>query len=344
MLTETANLETDLQTDSQAAIEDLTIEYRWDWQMLIIVAVIGGFIGGATVLMPNLPKVFLIFGLVLLGFGGFWFLIGQKASGVRKALQNLPADPNTCRQKIADVIAGSGNVVTDKHPLRPNFNVLTEVARALYHQGERGRIWRFHAPRAEITNPPPLTVPIEPILLRETSETFQEFAGQRVTRSEKTRQMLKAFINTYGHTRVARWLGYLMLAFILFGLFNAVGDAVLKLLRGEPDSLIDVAIYICVFIVLGIFVRAMWPREWFLVPGALVVRTSSWSRSNWDVHVLPRDECVLIYWGRVRQLVVIGPDNQVFSRQATALEAEQAMRAFLSPLSAPTAEELSDLV
>lgn len=315
----------------------------WDLGLLMLMIVIGSLLGALSVLFRAAPYFLNILILIFLLLGVFWFVLGIKAAIARRALSHLSSDSADWTATIESVLIRAGNVLVDKHRLRPRFNVLTEVARALYTHGERGSIWRFNVPKDTIEKPSPLIMPFEPVPLEAKSAVFQEFTGRRASKTDKWQQAVEVFVSSCGQSLLARGFGYIVLALMLIGLLLVLGQSMLQLIRGEPTSFINVAIIMCVLMAIGLVMRAWQPQQWFLVPGAIVVRSSTWSRSTWDVYVMPQRESVLLYWRRVRQLVVIGPEGTLFSRGAGPLEAEFAMRAFSSPLPPPTTADLSDL-
>lgn len=86
-------------------------------------------------------------------------------------------------------------------------------------------------------------------------------------------------------------------------------------------------------------------RQWLLVPGGLVRRTSSWFRGGWQVHVFDRSRSVALLfrnWRKSWGLAVADTETSGLMI-GTRQELEFALRAWLSPLAPPPVERLSDL-
>jgi hypothetical protein len=95
---------------------------------------------------------------------------------------------------------------------------------------------------------------------------------------------------------------------------------------------------------IGLWLWRLWrPEEWYIVPGAVVVRSSAWNSSKWQLHLLARADSVLVYWRDLRLVAIADTRGRSFTRHATPVEAETAIRAWLSPLPPPKLEQLSDL-
>jgi len=89
-----------------------------------------------------------------------------------------------------------------------------------------------------------------------------------------------------------------------------------------------------------------WRRQWFLVPGGVVVRRSGWLDRAWRVHCFRRDSAVLFVHETARGewRAQVGDGERVELEYMTRREAAMLLRAWLSPLSPPEAGMLSDLV
>ena len=85
------------------------------------------------------------------------------------------------------------------------------------------------------------------------------------------------------------------------------------------------------------------PAEWWLLPGALLVRTSTWRSDEWTLHVMRRADSVIVYWADIWTLAIASRDGQAFSRRLRQVEAEVAIRAWLSSQPTPAEETLVDL-
>jgi hypothetical protein len=86
--------------------------------------------------------------------------------------------------------------------------------------------------------------------------------------------------------------------------------------------------------------RLWHPRQWLVVPGALVVGTSTWRSARWTLEMFQAREGVLVYWADTRRLAVATRDGRSASVLAPP---DVAIRAWLSPLEPPPVEQFSDL-
>ena len=86
-------------------------------------------------------------------------------------------------------------------------------------------------------------------------------------------------------------------------------------------------------------------KQIFLVPAGLVIRSTSWLRKNSTLHLLERRNSVLAVFRtrpNIRILIVANRDRVEIIR-ISRRHAQQALRAWLSPLDPPSNEQLSDL-
>lgn len=86
-------------------------------------------------------------------------------------------------------------------------------------------------------------------------------------------------------------------------------------------------------------------KQWFTVPGGLVLRRSSWRRQSWNVHLFDRHAAVLIVCRlHPRQWMAIVADRDACtSLIGRKSDLESVLQAWLSPLRPPSTEQLSDL-
>jgi hypothetical protein len=98
---------------------------------------------------------------------------------------------------------------------------------------------------------------------------------------------------------------------------------------------------------LGVGGRGAWrmSQQWLLVPGGLVVRTSSFRRRGWKVHLFVRSRSALVAYRQMKlrwTICVADPEaNQM--TMITPTECHALLRAWLSPLEPPDPDRLSDL-
>ncbi len=88
-------------------------------------------------------------------------------------------------------------------------------------------------------------------------------------------------------------------------------------------------------------------RDWFVVPGGLVLRSTRWLRLSATTHHFDRPRSVLCLApttsSKARWLVSVGDAHDSAFTHATQAEAEFLLRAWLSPLPPPSAEQLAEL-
>ena len=104
-----------------------------------------------------------------------------------------------------------------------------------------------------------------------------------------------------------------------------------------------VALVLFAFVPAGIQWRSQ--RQFYLLPGGILVRKGGWFRKGWRLLLFRRAaSCVLIYplWKK-QWVLVIADETECESIIGLKTELELALRAWLSPLEPPPLERLSDL-
>ena len=86
-------------------------------------------------------------------------------------------------------------------------------------------------------------------------------------------------------------------------------------------------------------------KQFFAVPGGLVVRKSGWLKKGWRIKLFSRTaSCVMICpIGRKQWLLTVSDGETCESVIGLRSELELALCAWLSPLEPPKLEQLSDL-
>ncbi len=86
-------------------------------------------------------------------------------------------------------------------------------------------------------------------------------------------------------------------------------------------------------------------RQWFVVPGAIVLRKFGWLQRRWNLQLFERCQSVVCvsHWSRNIWSATVADTRASFSRYLTRDEAEFLLRAWLSPLPPPAVERLADL-
>ena len=88
-----------------------------------------------------------------------------------------------------------------------------------------------------------------------------------------------------------------------------------------------------------------WRRQWLLVPGGVVVRTTGFGWGHWRVRLYSRVRSVL-YVGRISAVqwtIAVADGTRVETVRVTGAEATLLLRAWLSPIEPPPPERLTDL-
>lgn len=136
-----------------------------------------------------------------------------------------------------------------------------------------------------------------------------------------------------------RWL---LIAFAVNVLFQAI-DSIKR--RTVTPGLLTWCLALAAVLFLPASRGGFTGRQWLLVPGGLVLRKSSWLRSGWNVHVFDRRRSVALLFRHWRQNwgLAVADADEFGLTIGTRQELEFALRAWLSPLSPPPVERLSDL-
>jgi hypothetical protein len=190
---------------------------------------------------------------------------------------------------------------------------------------------------------PPLDVSFEPLPLDSGNAGVRELVGDTRSDTERLKAQLGLSVNVRGRSRWAVGFAWVSL-FLAFGswavlLIDLVVDLVRGRVLGTPIWLLPGTVMLAT-----VALWRLWrPRQWFIVPGAIVVGTSTWRSSEWTLQMIRRKEGVLVYWKDVNRIAVASDDGRSFSLKATPEVAEIAIRAWLSPLEPPPLEQLSDL-
>jgi hypothetical protein len=86
-------------------------------------------------------------------------------------------------------------------------------------------------------------------------------------------------------------------------------------------------------------------NQWLLVPGGIVRRSAKSRSSQWKVHLFTRRNAVLLITEsrRSNRQICVADATESATTNVTVAEAQLLLRAWLSPLPPPTADQLSDL-
>ena len=180
--------------------------------------------------------------------------------------------------------------------------------------------------------------------MRQREPALRAFCAEDAAPRSRLREYWDQLCET---TAISRRLGViLVVTWILFmavALILSVYWAMRDMLVGKVPELFF-GIWPTAGLVIGVWLWRLWqPEEWYIVPGAVVVRSSAWNSSKWQLHLLERADSVLVYWRDLRFIAIADTTGRSFARPATPVEAEGAIRAWLSPIPPPELKQLSDL-
>ncbi len=225
------------------------------------------------------------------------------------------------------------------------------ICRALAEMGRTNLTFRcdFLSPRPAID---PIDVPFEPAPL---DESVAIFAGLEHDAVQDARSDLAAAASTTTRgrqkktglgRRVRLFGGWPVVVVVgILGLAQALGQLASGALSPAAFVLIMAAAAIAFFGVGGV---GAWRhnRQFLLVPGGLVVRKPvRKAPGEWNVHVHARVSSVLLGYQKAKHswLICVADAKVHNTALVTKAEVEMLLRAWLSPLTPPPVEQLSDL-
>jgi hypothetical protein len=337
---------TEHQPHTRPTLTDLQYDRSMtDIPLIVVVVLVSTVIGvGLLVcLVGNLPGLRSTRTAVILAAAcGMGALVWACVLSVRNA---------TGRDIRRKLQASAGTDLVDRlKQVAPRFRSIypqrlaREATRALAEEGAFGATVRI-APGDQAPPIEPISVPFEPMRLEEmvsvdtpspqtgatgeSPDAGHEPAAQAQPRGFRRNLLLKggwALVVLYG----------------ILWLVHAI-DSLLKL-RPTPRFIIW-SFGLLAFVLLPVGSNWMTGREWLAVPGAIVVRQAGWLRRRWELRLFRPDNSVLLMYRLLQhQWVLVLADGDVCeSTIGTRAELESALRAWLSPLPAPSLEQLSDL-
>jgi len=224
-------------------------------------------------------------------------------------------------------------------------NVAGSFAALMLRCGHAGTVFRLASDPLRIGgSPPPWQTPFEPIPLRGREPALLALRAEDTAPRSRVREYWDRLCETQGSShRLRVILAVTWVFFISVMLTLSVYWAMRDMLVGKVPELF-LALWPMTAYLIGLWLWRLWhPEEWYIVPGAVLVRSSAWNSSQWQLHLLARADSVLVYWHDLRLIAIADTAGRSFARPATPTEAESAIRAWLSPLPPPTLEQLSDL-
>ncbi|MBN2445179.1 MAG: hypothetical protein JXO22_00510, partial [Phycisphaerae bacterium] len=189
----------------------------------------------------------------------------------------------------------------------------------------------------------PITVPFEPAPLG-TKPPDVGSAADAGGQQQNWRQIWEQIARTHGRSRFARAVSGILALLALVSIGWLFIEMLQQLTAGQVPDAVNLILYAAALLGIMLLIKLIRPCQWLAVPGGLVIRTSTWRSAKWQLHILRREESVLIYWVEANILAVAGGKGVRFTRRVSPAVADFAIRAWLSPLKPPAVEQLSDLV
>jgi hypothetical protein len=210
---------------------------------------------------------------------------------------------------------------------------LRAVAAVVHERGGAGKSIRIVRSAFPQPQPEPLDVPFQPQPLNEAHTALPCAGGgagdstASTQRSEFRRRVL---------LRGGWWV---------FAL--GVIPAALQLLASVFRKDVADVLMLATLVALLLFAPVDWRfnRQWFLVPGGVVLRKAGWRSARWTLHLFERTSSVLFVGmsARTQWLAAVADGKEASHLQVTPAEADLLLRAWLSSVPPPPIETLSDL-
>lgn len=227
---------------------------------------------------------------------------------------------------------------------------LQEFAKILIRRGHKGITIR-NCPTKDIVTIDPFNVTFEPLLLDEADETIRELDNTLNIYTPDTDSALP-IVENYSSGMISPQLrrnikiagGKGMFIFILMMTLLMIVGA---FITGQTFFLATIMIICLLMIIFGVRIGStMGRRQWFIVPGGLIVREGKFFSQDCKLHLFDRSTSVLIV-NKIskHQWSLYAAKKGSFQRAVvTRKESEILLRAWLSPLPPPPIEQLSDLM
>ena len=262
---------------------------------------------------------------------------------LRRLASRAPIDLDDYRSKFVAVLSRYTSQTARGWAGRfRRHNVAALFAEAMLERGEAGTVFRLAGDPARLGDAPaPWPEPFEPIPLREHEPALTALRGADAA----LRSKISAYFEwSFADSTSSRRTQIIAIVFLSFIALMSLYLMMLDLLVGQVPEMVY-ALWPALVLLIVFQLWLLWrPSEWFLVPGAVIVRSSRWNSSRWEeLHLMRRADAVLVYWSDLRLLAIAEKSGRHFVRHATLIEAEVAIRAWLSPLPPPSVEQLGDL-
>lgn len=226
-------------------------------------------------------------------------------------------------------------------PMISGLKMSRVLVERLLAAGATGRVYWICAPDAPERNLNAVTDPFEPVLLARGAKSPAADVPSTSTFSQRWREQSRELSRIFGSRT---WKIFMVFGILsaLFGVAVLAKDMVTSLMHGYLPRYWGAFLPLLVLISVVAVWNLLWPRNCVAVTGGLVFRRSGWREQAWRLRMFRRSSSVLVYW-RERVVLACADADGVETVLLSPELAEIAIRAWLSPISPPGVETLSDL-
>ncbi len=218
------------------------------------------------------------------------------------------------------------------------------VAEAIWEGGARGIIVRAVTKR-ELWNIDPIANWFEAAELDEASPGFDVLAGveREADDADEVSGAMGDRVVPRRMMRNVRMAGG-WVSFVIPGLFF-VRELVECVQTRQATVMLAVFGLLSLLTIFGGRFSTLYPEQWLVVPGGILLRRPARGRESWMIARLVRDECVLFARQTDGQswIVYVSDGQETHEEHVTEEEVKVLLRAWTSPHEPPALERLSDL-
>ncbi len=327
------------QADAERLVHvDLTATpVRWPAMFMVMLV---GVTLGVVVVSGRRQSAFVVLGVALPTLFLIAFLIRRRvARQVERIVEN--SGDASLSALVSSVFRGRRKAGT------LGMQRAARLARVLAANNRFGQALRL-CPTKSATPLKPFDIVFDPQSLDQTGESFrqlEEMGGEPP--GDAVNVPAEALADDSTWLKIKRNVilrgGWIIAAVFLF---NVLFHAWLSIVEGRirPNLILWIA-----FLSLTLFGASgatQSRKQWFVVPGGLIVRKAGRRDRRWKVHLLEPASSVLMVFQAGRHQWIACAANEDFTDRVvmTKREADFLLRAWLSPLSPPAVEKLTDLV
>lgn len=317
---------------------DTPIARQWSWGLALVTAIPAGIaVGVVTTLLGRVNFWIWVAEFVLMMPATLLFMRGVKARQQRWARQAMEKASGSQPEGAAKaIVSNAGTFLVE--------TFVQTVLEEMIARGQDGVVMRI-GPEASATPVAPMTLPFEPCELNEAEAAFmgldEAALEPSVARDDAPDETLKWSRNFRRYRKLVPFLWFMIVVFSI-GLFSALVRAIMSFrFNWEIPFFAGMLVLFLFPTMLG----SLAPFQWLVVPGGLVHRSTKSLTRKWSVHVFDRRSSVLCVYHYKKARWGFCAADAVMAKQGfcTDTELEFLLRAWLSPLPPPTAQQLSDL-